>query len=244
MNTAQPLTTTYPRAGVVVAIDGPSGSGKSTIARTVAKRLGGRYLDTGAMYRALTWTALSRGIDVNDSQALIALAKQIRIEPPADVDARGLVVDGHHLDQELRGEDVTLHVSLVAKNLAVREVLVTQQRSVIAAAVAAGYAIVAEGRDITTVVAPDADVRVLLTASEQVRLERRAAELGLSPEQIEAQIGGRDRIDQTVNDLEHPAPGVTLIDSSQLDIGAVVARVLELLPAADATSAREGMRYE
>ena len=157
---------------LVVAVDGPSGSGKSSVSREVARRLGLRYLDTGAMYRALTWWALERGADLDDQPEVARLARELPLEIGTTTDSSQLTVDGHDVSAAIREPRISAAVSAVATNLGVRDELVRRQREI-----AAAGGIVVEGRDITTVVAPDADIRVLLTANEQARLARRALEV-------------------------------------------------------------------
>ena len=157
--------------GVVVAMDGPSGSGKSSTARGVATRLGLRYLDTGAMYRAMTWWMLQHGIDVEDPAAVAARADQPVIVAGTDPQAPTITVDGTDVAGPIRGPEVTAAVSAVSAVPAVRERLVHEQQAVIGPG-----DIVVEGRDIGTVVAPDAAVKIFLTADPGARAERRAAE--------------------------------------------------------------------
>jgi CMP/dCMP kinase len=214
---------------LVVAIDGPSGSGKSSVARGVAQRLGLRFVDTGAMYRALTWWALSRDVDLADTDLVAALARQLPLELGTDPAAPYVRVDGIDVGEAIRTPDISAAVSAVATNLGVRAELVRRQR-----ALAAEGGVVVEGRDITTVVAPDADVRVLLTASESARLERRALEVhgSADADAIEAThdlIVGRDAVDSTVATFTEPAEGVTLVDSSHLTLDQTIEAVLALV---------------
>jgi cytidylate kinase len=216
---------------LVVAIDGPSGSGKSSVARGVAQRLGLRFVDTGAMYRALTWWALSREVDLADTDRVAALARELPLQLGTDPADPYVLVDGINVGEAIRAPDISAAVSAVATNLGVRAELVGRQR-----ALAAEGGVVIEGRDITTVVAPDADVRVLLTASESARLARRALELhgSADAEAIEAThdlIVGRDAVDSTVARFTEPAEGVTLVDSSHLTLDQTIEAVLALVPA-------------
>jgi len=169
-------STPLDRAGepLVIAVDGPSGSGKSTVSRQVAQRLGLAFLDTGAMYRALTWWCLERGIDLDDADAVAEAARELPLEMGTDPRAPGVSVGGTDVATAIRASVISEQVSRVATNLAVREEMRRRQRQLLRAS---PRGTVAEGRDITTVVAPDAPVRLLLTASEQARLERRAREL-------------------------------------------------------------------
>jgi CMP/dCMP kinase len=216
---------------LVVAIDGPSGSGKSSVARGVAKRLGLRFVDTGAMYRALTWWALSRDVDLDDTDRVAALAHELPLQLGTDPEDPFVLVDGKDVGEAIRTPDISAAVSAVATNLGVRKELVRRQR-----ALAAEGGVVVEGRDITTVVAPDADVRVLLTASESTRLARRALEVHGSDdsEAIEATVDlvvGRDAVDSTVATFTEAAEGVTVVDSSHLTLEQTIAAVIALVPA-------------
>src|SRR6188508_1303187 len=164
-------------APLTIAIDGPSGSGKSSVSRAVARRLGIGYLDTGAMYRALTWWCLERGIDLDDPDAVAAAARDLPLAIGTDPAAPSVAVGGTDVAEAIRTTEVSTAVSAVATNLEVRAVLRRLQRDLMTRVAEQTGGVVAEGRDITTVVAPDARVRVLLTASEEARLQRRAAEL-------------------------------------------------------------------
>jgi cytidylate kinase len=217
--------------GLVVAVDGPSGSGKSTVSRRVAASLGVRYLDTGAMYRALTWWALDQGVDLADGAAVADLARRLPLDMVQDPDQPRVVVGEVDVTAAIRETRVSEAVSAVATNLDVRAELVRRQRELIAAAVEQTGGAVAEGRDITTVVAPDAPVRILLTADESARLARRALEVHGedSAEALaatRAQVVVRDAKDSTVSQFLAPADGVVEIDSSHLGIDEVVAAVL------------------
>jgi cytidylate kinase len=220
-----------PARGLVIAVDGPSGSGKSSVSREVARRLGLRYLDTGAMYRALTWWALDLGIDLQDTAAVGRLARELPLEIGTDPDSRHVVVAGQDVSAAIREPRISAVVSAVATNLDVRAELVRRQREI-----AAAGGIVVEGRDITTVVAPDADVRVLLTASEGARLSRRALEVHGTDDvaAIEAtrdHVVRRDADDATVAAFLEAHEGVTLVDSSELSLDETVDAVLDLVAA-------------
>jgi len=215
---------------VLIAIDGPSGSGKSTVARAVAARLGLRYLDTGAMYRALTWWALERGIDLGDAEEVAQAARDLPVVMGTDPAAPSVSVDGTDVTAEIRETRISEAVSAVATNLAVRAEMVRRQQTLVADG---GW--VAEGRDITTVVAPDADVRVLLLAREEERLARRARDVhGAADETAVAatrdQVVRRDAQDATVAAFTEAASGVAVIDSSDLTVEQTVDAVLALLP--------------
>jgi cytidylate kinase len=219
---------------LVVAVDGPSGSGKSSVSREVARRLGLRYLDTGAMYRAVTWLALERGVDLADQAAVAELARTADIEVATDPDHVDVLIEGHDVTADIRATRVSAAVSAVATNLGVRAELVARQQ-----AVAKTGGIVVEGRDITSVVCPDAPVRVLLTASEEARLARRARDVHGSDdttatEDVRDQVVRRDAQDSTVASFTEAADGVHLVDSSALDFEQTVAAVLALVAAATA----------
>jgi CMP/dCMP kinase len=214
---------------LVVAIDGPSGSGKSTVARRVATELGLRYLDTGAMYRALTWWLLDRGIELTDAEQVAQAAPELPLEMGMDPESPSVHVGGVDVAASIRETRISESVSAVATNLAVRADMRARQRAVVDAG-----GVVVEGRDITTVIAPDAPVRVLLTASEEARLARRAREVhGAADERAVAatrdQVVRRDADDSTVSAFMEAADGVDVIDSSELTIDEVVSTVLSLV---------------
>ena len=161
---------TEPAAALVIAIDGPSGSGKSSVSRAVATSLGLAYLDTGAMYRALTWWCRHEGLDLDDIAAVAEAARRLPLTMGTDPAAPSVQVGTESVDAAIRLTEISESVSKVATNLEVRAELLQRQRDIIADCSAAVGGVVAEGRDITTVVAPDADVRILLVASEEARL--------------------------------------------------------------------------
>ncbi|HEX7189638.1 MAG TPA: (d)CMP kinase [Actinomycetes bacterium] len=218
---------------LVVAVDGPSGSGKSSVSKAVAQRLGLRYLDTGAMYRALTWWALGRGVDLADPSTgpqVAELARTLPLEMPESPTGTTVIVDGHDVTAAIREPRISAAVSAVATNLAVRAELVRRQQQEIAAA----GGIVVEGRDITTVVAPDAAVRVLLTADETARLARRALEVHGSDDETAIaatrdHVVRRDAQDSTVATFTEAADGVTVVDSSSMTFEETVDAVLALV---------------
>ena len=216
---------------LVVAIDGPSGSGKSSTARGVARELGLAFLDTGAMYRAATWLAMQQGIDLTDTAAVAELVREADMELVLEPDGFTIAIDGSDVTTAIRAPEVSAVVSAVATNLDVRADLVARQRELIAST---RGGIVAEGRDITTVVAPDADVRVLLVADPEARIARRHAELSdrADVEAITDQVIRRDRDDSTVAQFTSAAPGVHVIDSTQLSLDDVVSAICALVPAA------------
>jgi len=205
--------------GPVIAIDGPAGAGKSTVGRAVADRLGVGYLDTGAMYRAVTFAVLRRGVDPRDEEAVLGVAQTVEMT----VGEERVMVDGADATREIRGREVTSVVSSVAANPAVRSLLVDAQRSWV---VTRGGGVV-EGRDIGTVVFPDADLKLFVTASPRVRAERRVAEAGGDVDEMEASIIERDRLDSTreTSPLAVDPAAVTL-DTSGLSIDEVVAAVV------------------
>jgi CMP/dCMP kinase len=198
----------------VVAIDGPAGAGKSTVARRAAEALGFTFLDSGAMYRSVALAALRRGADA------AALAGGLRI----DVGDR-VLLDGEDVTTAIRAPEVSEAASQAAADPVVREAMVAQQRRLLEH----GDWVV-EGRDIGSVVAPDADVKVFLTADPRERAARRAAELGVDPETVLAEQTIRDQRDAA---REHsplrPAPGAVIIDTTGLDVDAVVRRIVELV---------------
>jgi cytidylate kinase len=223
-------------APLTIAIDGPSGSGKSSVSKAVARRLGVGYLDTGAMYRALTWWCLEQGVDLTDTDAVAAAARELPLEIGTDPDAPTVSVAGTDVSEAIRTTRVSTAVSAVATNLDVRGVLQQLQRDLMARIGEQSGGVVAEGRDITTVVAPDARVRVLLTASEQARLRRRSAELHGTVDEaaVEAtrdQVVRRDRDDSTVSTFHEAAEGVVLVDTSDLDFDESVEAVLDVVAA-------------
>lgn len=223
-------------SAIVVAIDGPSGSGKSTISRRVAADLDLAYLDTGAMYRAAAWWCRRQGIDLQDSDAVAAAVRAMPLQVGTTPQQPSVVVGEEDVSTAIRSTEISTVVSTVATNLAVRAELRRRQREIIDAARARG-GIVAEGRDITTVVAPDADVRLLLVADEQTRLARRAREVHGSddPTALEAtrdQVVRRDADDATVSTFHEAADGVVTVDSSTLTLEETVAAVRGLVEAA------------
>ncbi|MDI5939268.1 (d)CMP kinase, partial [Micromonospora sp. DH15] len=182
------------RAGrCVVAVDGPSGSGKSTVSRRLAVSLGARYLDTGAMYRAITWAVLRSGVDLTDAESVGKVAAEVDLRIGTDPQGYAVTADGVTVDAEIRGPEVTGAVSAVAAVPSVRALLVARQRELIAKA----GRIVVEGRDIGSVVAPDADLKVYLTASEAARAQRRSAEDATDVAATAADLARRDRLDST-----------------------------------------------
>jgi cytidylate kinase len=216
------------RRNLVVAIDGPSGSGKSTVARAVATALDCRYLDTGAMYRAVTWLALHRGVDLTATDALTELARSAALRIVADPRAPSIEADGVDVSAAVRGPDVTAAVSAVSAVVGVREAMVSRQREIIGAG-----GIVVEGRDIGTTVVPDASLKVYLIADAATRARRRSRQDGNGDEAAqvagtEADLIRRDAADSTrdASPLAQAADAL-VVDSSALDIDQVVAVILD-----------------
>jgi cytidylate kinase len=212
----------------VVAVDGPSGSGKSTVSRRLASSLSARYLDTGAMYRAVTWAVLRAGVDPQDTDTVTKIAGEVDLEINTDPDNPHIAANGSRIDADIRGPEVTGAVSAVAAVPAVRQLLVALQRGLIARA----ERIVVEGRDIGTVVAPDADLKVYLTASVDARARRRSAEQAADVDATAAALARRDRFDSTrkVDPLQQ-APDAVELDTTTLGIDEVVERLHDLLNA-------------
>lgn len=211
---------------IVVAIDGPAGAGKSTIGRAVATRLGLEYLDTGAMYRAVTFAALRRGLDPTEETVIGELSEAVVMSLEPTPHGTAVTVDGVDATIEIRGREVTSAVSAVAANSRVRAELVRRQRRW----VAERHGGVVEGRDIGSVVFPDATLKLFVTASPRVRAERRVAEIGGDVAEVEASIIERDRKDSTRSDSPlTEASGSVVVDTSGLTIDDVVERVMTLL---------------
>ena len=224
------------KVGLTVGIDGPAGSGKSTVSKRLARYLGIGYLDTGAMYRALTWYALDQGISLDDEDAVAAAADHMPLVMDSHPLAPHYLVGDVEVTDAIRQPRIAEAIMAVSTNLAVRRWMAREQRKRMEEAGRGGSGMVAEGRDITTVVYPDADVRVLLLANPEARLKRRTLELfgDSAPEHMDAtrrQIDDRDAADATVSEFLEPAPGVKVVDSSGLDIDGVVAAVLDLIDA-------------
>lgn len=212
---------------LVIAIDGPSGSGKSSVSKAVARELGAAYLDTGAMYRAITYSVLADSTDLNDANAIAQAVRDAQLEISLDPDAELVKIGGVDVTTAIREPRISEQVSTVATNLDARAELVRRQQEIIKA----NARIVAEGRDITTVVAPDADARILLTASEEARLRRRGLQLGGSQNdaQLATQVLARDAKDSTVVNFTQAADGVMTVDSSDLDFEQTIAAVLDAI---------------
>jgi CMP/dCMP kinase len=212
-----------------VTLDGPSGTGKSSVARDVARRLGATYLDTGAMYRAATVAVLDSGVSLDDKVGIARAVAEARIEVGTNARREVVKVDGVDVRQRIRGAEVTRAVSPVSAVPAVRRRLVAQQRALVAEA----DAVVVEGRDIGTVVLPDATLKIYLTASPEVRAQRRAGQLGVTdPDKIAAlaqDMRRRDEHDSRRADSPlRPADDAIVVDSTDLDRAGVVERIVEL----------------
>lgn len=219
---------------LVVAVDGPSGSGKSSVSKAVAQRLGLAFLDTGAMYRSIAWHCINAQINLEDAVAVEAAARTIKMEQSMVPDVEFFKVNGVNVTEAIREPKISAAVSSVATTLGARAELVRRQQALIAEH---GHRIVVEGRDITTVVAPLAEARLILTASEEARLRRRGLQLGgtQTAEQLAEQVLARDAKDATVVDFQRAADGVYTVDSSDLDfeetINAVIAVVRQAVNA-------------
>ncbi len=230
-------------ATAVVAVDGPSGSGKSSVSRGVARELGLRYLDTGAMYRAVTWAVLRDGIDLADVDAIAATAQRVHLGWSLDPDRSVILVDGLDVSDAVRERAVTSAVSAVAAEPRTRSVLVQRQREAVAEAVAGGRGIVVEGRDIGSVVLPDADLKVWLVADPAVRAARRAAEdvaAGRVPATapqpvaqlvaVAEDLARRDTADSTrAASPTAQAPDAVVVDATELSLADVIAAVVALV---------------
>lgn len=238
-----PVTSTSDAGGaapILVAIDGPAGSGKSSVSRTAAEQLGFGILDTGAAYRSLAWAALRSGIDLDDAGEVAGLLDAwgyaITLIGAQRVTVRLPGLDPIDVTAEIRDPGISAQVSRVSKHPEVRGRLNAMFRELVADSGLPG--VVIEGRDVTTVIAPDAPVRLLLTASPEVRAARRAGELpGLSQAQVLADLRARDAKDAQVVDFVNPAPGVVLVDTSDLDFEQSVQAVVDVV-----RHAQEGAR--
>ena len=215
---------------IVVAIDGPAGSGKSSVARAVAAQLGFGFLDTGAAYRALTWWALDRDIDLTDEDAIAGLLDAFPYSISLDPVNERVAVGNVDVTAKIRDPRISLAVSVVAQNLRVREWMKDSARQL---ATTSGFpGVVAEGRDMTTVVFPDASTRILLTAREEVRIARRAGEFaGRDLTETTASVRERDAKDSNVVDFFTAAPGVTVVDSSDINFSDTVSAIVDIVRA-------------
>lgn len=215
----------------IVAIDGPSGSGKSTISRRLAEELRMAYLDTGAMYRAAAWWCVNQMVDLEDDDAVLALVETIPWRISTDPRNPRFIVDDIDVTTAIRTTEISTVVSKVATNLGVRAWMKQQQREIIRSA---PQGIIAEGRDITTVVAPDAQVRILLIADESARLARRAKEIHGTVDDAALsatadQVLRRDSDDATVSNFSVAADGVVTVDSTHLSLEETIDTVRSLI---------------
>jgi CMP/dCMP kinase len=211
---------------LIIAIDGPSGSGKSSVSRAVATELSLDYLDTGSMYRAMTWFMQNQGIDVNEPQLVAEAAIAEVIQPSIDPSEPGIRVAGRDVSIEIRGPEVTQGVSAVSAVPVVRKLMVNLQREISANSKSG---IVVEGRDICAVVLPEAPVRLFITADPETRANRRAKENGTEVAATKSDIEKRDLADSTraVSPLEIP-PGVRVIDTTYMELSEVIAQVVDI----------------
>lgn len=210
---------------LVIAIDGPAGSGKSTTSKEVARRLGLGYLDTGAMYRAVTLAVLDAGVPTDDPEAVAQATREASIDISLDPDDFWVRIDDRDVTSEIRSGRVTENAHLISTNAACRADLVARQRALIESD---PRGVVAEGRDITTVVYPEAPVRVLLTASEEARLARRRGDVGttVTNEQLRTQVLKRDQADSALVEFQTAADGVRLLDTTDLTFADVVEAIV------------------
>ena len=215
---------------IIVAVDGPAGSGKSSVSREAARRLDFGYLDTGAAYRALAWHCLDEGVDLDDAVAVAAHVVDFDYATGLNPDRYFVRVGGEDITTDIREPRVSAAVSAVARVPEVRSALTAMFRELAAGHPARG--IIIEGRDITTVVAPEAAVRVLLTASPEARITRRSAELSaVSTEATAQQLASRDAQDSRVVDFMNAAEGVTTLDSTDLDFEQTVDALITIVRA-------------
>lgn len=210
----------------VIAIDGPAGSGKSSVSRAVAKSLGYGFLDTGAAYRALTWWALESGVDVHDGEAVEALIRDFPYSISMDPSVERVTVGETDVTREIREPRISLSVSAIASQLPIRAWMVNTTRELAQSTDRPG--VVVEGRDNTTVVFPDADVRILLTAREDVRIARRSGEISADAGVTAQSIRERDDKDSTVVEFRTAAEGVDVVDSSDIGFDETVEAICDL----------------
>jgi CMP/dCMP kinase len=221
----------------VIALDGPSGTGKSTVARRLADSLGAGYLDTGAMYRAVTLAVLRAGVATDDEDAVLATATNVDLQLSTEPNQQEILLGGENVGAEIRGQAVTLAVSAVSAVAPVRAMLVARQTRIIHEVCEERGGIVVEGRDIGTVVAPDAALKVYLTASSDARALRRARQdsaSGMTLDETKQAVDRRDRLDsgRTASPLQ-PADDAVWLDSTHLDLAGVLAEIMALVDERD-----------
>ena len=223
----------------VIALDGPSGTGKSTVARRLADSLGAGYLDTGAMYRAVTLAVLRSGVATDDEDAVLSVAEHVDLRVSTDPNAQQTLLGGENVGTEIRGQSVTLAVSAVSAVAGVRSLLVAQQMRIIDEVCEAQGGIVVEGRDIGTVVAPDAALKVYLTASAEARAMRRSLQDNASGREVSVDdtrkdVDRRDRLDsgRAASPMQ-PADDAVWLDSTDLDLQGVLAEITALVDERD-----------
>lgn len=221
-------TAAQPATAFIVAIDGPAGSGKSSVSKEIARRRGYGYLDTGAAYRGLAWHVLHHGADTSDAAAVLDATGDFDLVIGLDPDERRVLVGAADVTEAIREPRVSEAVSGVARVPAVRQMLNAMFHAIVEQS--GREAVIIEGRDITTVVAPDAPVRILLTAAPEVRAVRRSAELtDEDAAAVAAALHKRDAADSAVVDFLEAAPGVELVDSTHLDFEQTIQAVLDVI---------------
>ena len=223
----------------VIALDGPSGTGKSTVARRLADALGAGYLDTGAMYRAVTLAVLRSGVATDDEDAVLSIADNVDLRVSTDPNHQETLLGGDNVGTEIRGQAVTLAVSAVSAVAGVRSLLVARQMRIIDEVCEARGGIVVEGRDIGTVVAPDAALKVYLTASSDARARRRSLQDSASGrdasfDEVKQDVDRRDRLDsgRAASPLQ-PADDAVWLDTTNLDLQGVLAEIMALVDERD-----------
>ncbi len=230
----KPKTVRRPKTAVKIAIDGPAGAGKSTVSKKIADLLGYLYIDTGAMYRALTWLVLKNGIDINDEPGIIELVRTAKILlKPGDKSSRQLArvfINGQEITKQIRTPEITLLTSSLSTIAPVRAYLVEQQRNM-----ASAGGVVLDGRDIGTVVLPDANIKIFLTASPEVRAHRRYAELRTMGEEVNFDTLLKEIIERDNRDTNRSiaplcmADDAVLILSDNMQIDEVVSYIIDLI---------------
>lgn len=226
---------------LIIAVDGPSGSGKSSVCRAAATQLGADYLDTGAMYRAATWYCLDQQVDLDNEDAVAFAVEELPLKISTDPQHQVITIGQTDVTEAIREPRISEAVSEVATNRKARQLLINAQRRIVDES---GF-IVAEGRDITTVVAPDAQVRVLLTASAEARLRRRGLQLesesgaAQSAEALQRQVLERDKRDSAASNFTEAADGVAVLDSSDLSFQETVDSLLSRIAAVQQSDTKQ-----